>query len=238
MVKTDTIAFWEEKNVSHDGFINDYNNNSSAAELQQKYYPTPFGYYPYGTQNKYTYSGLGVNILYDSRDNINTPLKGNYANLIINTYPEWFGSTYNSSNIYVDLRHYFGLNKNLTQTLGIWALSNLTFGDVPYTSLPRIGGDDWFASGRGYTAGRYTGGNLLYLEAEYRVNIYKWFGMTTFLNATSVTEQDGQLKYVNPGAGIGFRAQVIKASRSTINFDYGVGMDGSSGIYMRFISAF
>ena len=105
-------------------------------------------------------------------------------------------------------------------------------------NLPRIGGDDWFSSGRGYTAGSYAGEKLLYLEAEYRVNIYKWFGMTAFANAHTVTEPEGGFEYINPGAGLGFRFQVIKKSRSTINFDYGVGKDGSSGLYMRFISAF
>lgn len=231
-------SYWEKYDVSHDGFVTDYNNGSEARDLQQDYYPTPFGNYPYGTQKEYSYNGIGVNLLYDSRDNINTPFKGSYANLIVNTYPEWFGSTFNSSSVYADIRHYFKIKDNYTQILGVWGLANLTFGDTPYLNLPRIGGDDWYSSGRGYTAGRYVGEQLLYLEAEYRVNLYKWFGMTAFANAHTVSEPEGGFKYINPGVGMGFRFQVIKSSRSTICFDYGVGKDGSSGAYMRFISAF
>ncbi|AZQ64656.1 hypothetical protein EI427_20750 [Flammeovirga pectinis] len=231
-------TFWEQNNVDQNGFASDYNADKPTNELQQNYYPTPFGYHPYGTQERYIYSGIGINLLYDSRDNINTPFKGSYANLIVNTYQDWLGSTYNSTSIYADLRHYVNLNKNYTQILAFWGLANLTFGDTPYLNLPRIGGDDWYSSGRGYTAGRYLGEKLLYLEAEYRVNLYKWFGMTAFVNAHTVSELNGEFSYVNPGGGLGFRFQVIKKSRSTINFDYGVGKDGSSGAYMRFISAF
>jgi len=232
-------SFWEEYSISQDGFGNDYNNNVDAGTLQQEYFTTPFGYYPYGTTDGgYTYSGMGINALYDSRDNINTPYQGSYANLIVNLYPEWLGSSTESSQIYMDLRHYFKLKPNATQILAVWALANLTFGETPYVSLPRIGGDDWFASGRGYTAGRYVGEKLLYFEAEYRMNVYKWFGINLFANATTVSELEGGFEYLNPGYGIGFTLRAIKKSRSTINLDLGRGKDGSSGVYMRFISAF
>ncbi|MGB0838037.1 MAG: hypothetical protein ACPGRE_08050 [Flavobacteriaceae bacterium] len=232
-------SFWEQYEISQAGFEQDYNSNSSAQELQQNYYTTPFGYYPYGTQDGgYVYSGAGLNILFDSRDNINTPYQGTYANLLVNTYPTWLGSTTNSSQMYMDLRHYFKLKENATQILAFWALANITWGDTPYISMPRIGGDDWFASGRGYTAGRYVGEELLYLEAEYRMNVYKWFGINFFANATTVSEIEGGFDYVNPGYGVGFTFRAIKASRSTINLDLGKGKDGSTGVYMRFISAF
>ncbi len=122
--------------------------------------------------------------------------------------------------------------------LGFWGLANITWGDVPYSNLPRIGGDDWYASGRGYTAGRFIGPGLAYLEAEYRINIKNWFGLTTFINVTSVMEENRSFKYVNPAGGIGLRIKALKKSRANICLDYGIGADGSSGLYMRFIEAF
>jgi gas vesicle protein len=230
--------FWQE-NIDQTGFANDYLNGTNVANLQQKYYTTPFGIEPNGTkEGESVYSGFGLNVLYDSRDNINTPYKGTYANFILNTFKDWTGSSYNSSLLYMDLRHYVKLTDNYTQILGFWGLANLTFGDVPYLNLPRIGGDDWFASGRGYTAGRYLGEKLLYLETEYRVNVYKWFGVNLFANAHTVSEKSGDFDYINPGYGVGLTFRAIKQSRSTINLDYGAGKDGSSGLYMRFISAF
>lgn len=60
-------SFWEENEIIADGFNDGYNNNISSKELQETYFPTPFGYYPFGTDSEgYVYSGIGVNVLYDS----------------------------------------------------------------------------------------------------------------------------------------------------------------------------
>ena len=231
-------SYWNEQGISQDGFQGDYQNDRSSKELQKTYYSTPFDEYSFGTTGSYVYSGLGINVLWDSRDNINSSYKGSYINFLFNTYPEWFGSTYESTQMYLDVRKFFPLKKNNTMILGIWGLANITWGDVPYSNLPRIGGDDWYASGRGYTAGRFIGPGLAYLEAEYRINIKNWFGLTTFINVTSVMEENRSFKYVNPAGGIGFRIKALKKSRANICLDYGIGADGSSGLYMRFIEAF
>ena len=234
----DFSSYWNEQGISQDGFQDSYQNNMSSEELQKTYYSTPFDQYLFGTTGSYVYSGLGINALWDSRDNINSSYKGSYINFLLNTYPEWFGSTYESTQMYLDVRKFFPLKKNNTMILGFWGLANITWGEVPYSNLPRIGGDDWYASGRGYTAGRFIGPGLAYLEAEYRINIKNWFGLTTFLNATSVMEENRSFKYVNPAGGIGFRIKALKKSRANICLDYGIGADGSSGLYMRFIEAF
>ncbi len=62
--------------------------------------------------------------------------------------------------------------------------------------------------------------------------------MTAFLNAHMVSEENGGMKYVNPAGGIGLRIKAIKKSRTNICLDFGVGKDGSTGFYMRFIEAF
>jgi len=235
---SDFESYWEKEGITQDGFEAAYENGTASKELQQTYYTTPFDGYPYGTSTKYTYSGAGINVLWDSRDNINSTYKGSYANLLFNVYPDWLGSTFESTQMYLDLRQFIPLKENNTQILAFWGLANITWGDVPYSNLPRIGGDDWYASGRGYTAGRFIGPGLLYLETEYRINIKNWFGMTAFVNVTSVMEEDRSFQYLNPAGGIGLRAKAMKKSRSNICLDYGIGADGSSGLYMRFIEAF
>ncbi len=229
-------GYWANEDIDYDGFTNDF-SPADATELQQEYYYTPFGEYPIGTGDESVASGIGVNFLIDSRDNVNSTYKGAYVNISYTYFGEWLGSTSNFSNLLIDARQHIPLNKNNRQVLAFWGMANLTFGDVPYFSLPRIGGDDWFASGRGYTAGRYVGEKLLYAETEYRINIWKWFGMATFVNAHSVTEESGKFEYINVAGGLGFRVRVLK-SRTDINADLGVGKDGSSGLYLRFTQAF
>ena len=117
--------------------------------------------------------------------------------------------------------------------------SKLPQGETPYDSLPANGIDQLSTSARGYTARRYTGENYLYFEAEYRRNIYKWFGMTGFANVHSVTEQEtDEFLYYNPGGGVGFRFKFSKQARTAISLDFGWGKQGSSGMYLRLIDAF
>ncbi|MDC1105558.1 BamA/TamA family outer membrane protein [Prolixibacteraceae bacterium] len=228
--------FWESEGIDYSDFNSNY-NPENAEMLQKQYYYTPFGAYDTGNVGSNVASGIGVNFLLDSRDNVNSTYKGAYVNIAYTYYAKWLGSTTDFHSLLIDGRYHIPLTENNRQVLAFWGMANLTFGDVPYFSLPRIGGDDWFASGRGYTAGRYVGDKLLYVEAEYRINIKKWFGMTGFFNAHSVTERNGGFKYISPGAGIGFRARVLE-SRTDINMDLGYGKDSSTGIYLRFTQAF
>jgi len=62
--------------------------------------------------------------------------------------------------------------------------------------------------------------------------------MTGFLNAHVVTVRDNIGLQVNPGGGIGLRIRAIKKSRANICVDFALGIDGSTGIYGRFIEAF
>ncbi|QZT37369.1 BamA/TamA family outer membrane protein [Halosquirtibacter xylanolyticus] len=228
--------FWVTEGINYSGFEAEY-DPSNAVALQQKYYYTPFGDYNYGTGDHSVASGIGVNFLLDSRDNVNSTYEGAYVNVAYTYYGEWLGSTSDFQSLLIDARYHIPLCENKRQVLAFWGMANLTFGDTPYFSLPRIGGDDWYTSGRGYTAGRYLGEKLLYAEAEYRINVKKWFGLTGFINAHSVTEDNDKFEYVNVAGGIGFRARILK-SRTDINADFGYGKEGSHGVYLRFTQAF
>ena len=155
--------------------------------------------YAYGTDgNAYTVLGVGVMALFDSRDNVNSPYKGYY----LNANYQYFGEDYHFHVTNLDLRHYIQI-PNKRNILALWFLANFTQGETPYDSLPANGIDQLSTSARGYTARRYTGENYLYFEAEYRRNIYKWFGMTGFANVHSVTEQEtDEFLYYNPGGGV------------------------------------
>ena len=191
--------------------------------------------YDYGTDgNAYTLIGGGITVLYDSRDNVNSPYKGFY----LNANYQYMGGDYTFNLVNLEYRHYIQVY-NKRNIIALWGMGNFSFGDTPYDSLPANGLDPMFASGRGYISRRYTGEQYLYGEVEYRRHIYRWFGLTGFFNAHSVTQpESNDFVYVSPAGGFGMRFKFNKQSRTTLAIDFGWGKDESNGIYFRFTDAF
>jgi outer membrane protein assembly factor BamA len=197
----------------------------------------------YGFSNeKSTLSGLSLNGIYDTRDNINSAYKGKYAQLTFRVNPEFLGSDKNSTSLWAEYRDYFDLTKNHKNMLALWTYGSFqTSGSLPYMNLPAIGYDQYSSSGRGYTQGRIRGQSLFYTELEYRRKLFgseknpdKW-GMAIFGNVTTATNKDakiGLFEYLDPAGGIGIRFMVNPKSRTTLCLDYAIGKYKSSGIYL------
>lgn len=187
---------------------------------------------------KYMVSGLSLNAVYDSRDNLMNPYKGYFVNVNYRINPTFLGSDQNSSSLWLEFRTYVPLSKNTPRHLiAFWTFGNfLLTGDQPYLTLMGIGEDKKGRSGRGYVAGRYRGENFIYGEVEYRFPITrcsKILGGVLFLNATTATNSAADVdlfSYVRPGVGFGFRFMVNKYFRTNINLDIGFGYK-SNGFY-------
>lgn len=112
---------------------------------------------------------------------------------------------------------------------------NLT-GDLPYLTLPTIGGDQRARSGRGYVNGRYRGKHMVYAEAEWRFPISpcsKILGGVIFVNATTTDNPSRDIalfQYVRPAVGFGIRLMVNKYFRTNINLDFAIGHN-TKGFY-------
>jgi hypothetical protein len=199
----------------------------------------PFTSYPYGTTGPYNNVGLSLDLLYESRDNPVNATHGYYATATYRAFPRWLGSDYDWQSLYVDGRAYFPLPK--PNVLAFWAYGWLSFGNVPYLNLPSIGSDPEARSGRGYIEGRHIGKALLYAEAEYRFQIWDFVGGVVGLNVHSVSQPrvSGQpqnspiFQYWYPAATVGVRVLVNKPTRANGLIEYGVGLDGSHGIYLN-----
>ena len=132
---------------------------------------TPHSVYSYTNQYSrahYILSGLSANVVYDSRDNQANPYKGIYANINYRYNFKFLGSDQDASELWMEFKTYVGLSKKKPRNLiAFWAFGdfNLT-GDLPYMTLPFIGGDQRARSGRGYVSGRFRGKNLVYSEVE------------------------------------------------------------------------
>ncbi len=209
-------------------------------------------HYAYSIENgfnpeKYTTSGLSLNGMLDSRDNVVNPYSGQYAFLSFRVNPDFLGSTKTSSLLWAEYRHYFILSKARPRhQIACWAYGNfVTSGDVPYLDLPALGWDQFGRSGRAYTQGRFRADNtLLYVEAEYRFPLMKnndLIGGVVFVNATTANNPDANIsigKYIDPAAGVGLRVMINKKTRANLCLDYAIGMYGSSGFYFGMNEAF
>ena len=202
---------------------------------------TPHYYYSvnnnYGIK-EYMLSGLSANIVYDSRDNQANPYKGIYANINYRYNFKFLGSDQDASELWMEFRTYVGLSKKKARHLiAFWAFGdfNLT-GDLPYMTLPAIGGDQRARSGRGYVNGRFRGKNLVYGEVEWRFPIWPCsniIGGVVFVNATTTDNPSRNValfQYVQPAVGFGIRVMVNKYFRTNINLDFAIGSK-SSGFY-------
>jgi hypothetical protein len=192
----------------------------------------------------YVISGPTLNVMYDTRDNINYPFSGRYANLQFKASPTWLGSDQQSTSLWLEYRDYFSLSKKVPRnTIALWAYTNLTLsGQLPYMGLPALGWDQLGRSGRAYPQGRFRGEHLFYAEMEYRFRlplIRKYpdlLGGVMFANTTSASALDQEVKlmqHFKPGAGVGLRIMIQKATRSNVTLDYGIGADGKGAFYFN-----
>ena len=203
-------------------------------EGQADGYPSDFK--KYGLSKTSVSSGIGITALYDTRLNSINPSDAHYAYLSFCPNVKFLGSDNNYQSLIIDLRKYItpGESKNV---LAFWSYSWFTFnGNAPYLDLPSTGWDTYSNMGRGYRQSRFRGKNLLYVETEYRFGITRngFLGGVVFANAQSVTDwPDNKFKTVYPAVGTGLRIKFNKRSNTNLCIDYGVGLNGSQGIFFN-----
>lgn len=204
-----------------------------------------FTQYPYGTEegkNSFS-SGVTLNAVYDTRQNLFNPFPGLFANLIYRHNAGFLGSDNNSQSLYLDFRKYIAVGDNSVykSVFAFWTYYWTTLSDgTPYLNLPGIGNDPYQRSGRGIEQNRYRGENLIYFEAEYRRDITPngLFGFVVFTNFNSVSEPNThRFAYVNPAAGAGLRVKFNKRSNTNIALDYGFSK-GYNGLIIGLGEAF
>ena len=199
--------------------------------------PDSIGYFEknaIGTKS-FTASGIGVHYIYDNRDNVQNAYSGKFLEIAINPFTQWMGSSQDWLNIRLDARYYYSFK---TKKSLVWAsrfLSEQSLGKVPYMIMPQFGR---YFSTRAYAQGRYRGNLFFTCETELRANIWKWLGGVAFAGVSSVSEDDYQVKYLNPNFGTGLRFQINKTQRTNIRLDYAWGIANNSGLYFHITEVF
>ncbi|WP_336516087.1 hypothetical protein [Pollutibacter soli] len=187
--------------------------------------------------SKYATSGFMLALLYHTQEHPLRAYSGWFIDLWVRFNTTWLGSAKNQSMFFTDIRKYISLsNRNPEHVLAFWNLTALNIsGDLPFLALPATGLDLYNRSGRAYAMGRFRGNDYFYLESEYRFPITrrKLLSGVAFINMQTVS-LEGQYSLfdrISPSAGAGLRLLINKRTRSNLCFDYGIGLDGKSGIF-------
>jgi hypothetical protein len=195
------------------------------------------------TPAKYTANGILIRTVFDNRDNTVNAYSGMYLDLGFRLNSTTLGSDRNSTQLQLEARKFIELKEN-KQHLAFWLLGNIILsGNVPYLALPSIGWDTYNRSGRGFIQGRYRGRNMIYGEAEWRFGLSRsgLLGGVVFLNTITTDNRYADLNLGESfafGYGAGLRIKMSKETRTNICVDFGMGNDGSKGIWFGLSETF
>jgi hypothetical protein len=189
----------------------------------------------YGTQG-YLISGLGPELVYDTRDFPFNPTKGTFISASVLFFREGLGSEYSYTYYQLDIRHFFLINEKKRWVLGVNLFGLFAPGEATFNRLPALGGQQIM---RGYYSGRYRDQNYIAAQIEWRMPVWKMIGIAAWAGTGEVSSSLDQFSWIGlkPNAGIGLRVLFDKRSKLNIRADQGFGRN-SSGFYLKINEAF
>lgn len=182
----------------------------------------------------YVTSGIGPLFVFDSRNNVLNSSKGLYAEAMLSVNDKTIFSHFNYQTLLFDIRKYQTFKKHYTLALNAYSCFN--FGKVPFRAMPVIGGARLM---RGFYRGRFRDNNLIVLQLESRIHLYKRFGIVLFAGMGQVSNKinhftlDG-FKY---NYGYGIRYKINKKENINLRLDMGLTEEGH-GLYIVFAESF
>ncbi len=172
--------------------------------------------------------GLGLALRHERRDNDQSTRRGTLVDLSMVGHAPALGSDHGYTQATVDLRAFHTFPHDWT-IAGQW-LTELGTGDVPFTHMAQLGGDNVL---RGMYEGRFRDRSLTAVQGELRFPIIWRFRGVAFADAGQVFSDPGDLLATAPRwtAGGGLRFELDEVSHSTIRLDFGGGPDGLGFIF-------
>ena len=182
-------------------------------------------------------SQLQGGALWDDRDDVFAPTRGNYVQLTESYSTRALGSDYTFRRFGGDARHFLPLGSG--RVLALQGVTEMTGGRAPFDQLALVGNSSYL---RGYTRGRFRDRDLIAAQAEYRAPLVGRLGWTVFGGAGRIAAQPSDLfardARTLPSYGVGARWTLFSRSRSDIRIDYARAGDAQSGVYVALNEAF
>jgi hypothetical protein len=179
-------------------------------------------------------TGIGLFGKWDSRDNTFSTGKGAYYALFLNFFPKALGNDFAFSQLTLDARKYIPLSRGAV--LAVQAIGKTVWGECPFQALPMFGGLNLL---RGFYEGRYRDRSMLAMQAEYRLPLWRRFGLCVFAGLAQVQPRTGllSLSEFHPAGGVGLRYKFNPRENLNIRLDVGFA-DSSPAFYLTFAEAF
>lgn len=178
------------------------------------------------------YYGIGLNAVWDTRDNLFFPNNGKYTSLKFVSYPLGDFIFYTTE---FDIRSYTSFSKN--HVLAGQIYFNNVVGNVPFYALPQLGGQYKM---RGYYQGRYIDNSYFTIQLEYRQYFWWRFGYVVFgsMGTVAPSPEKFQAKEMKFSYGAGLRFLFNKQQMVNLRMDLGITREGDTGIYFGIEEAF
>jgi outer membrane protein assembly factor BamA len=178
------------------------------------------------------YLGIGLNAVWDTRDNLFFPNDGKYTSLKFVSYPIGEFIYYTTE---FDVRSYTSFSKNHVLA-GQFYLFN-AIGEVPFYALPKLGGQYKM---RGYYEGRYVDNAYFTLQLEYRQYFWWRFGYVVFGSVGTVASSPDkyQMSEMKISYGAGLRFLFNEAQMVNLRMDLGITREGDKAVYFGIEEAF
>jgi hypothetical protein len=179
-------------------------------------------------------SGIGLVLSWDSRDSIFFPKRGKYCQVSAKFFSRSFGSDYLFQKLNIDFRQYFPFISS--HALAVQAAVNVITGNPPFQMLSLLGGQNLM---RGYYRGRYRDKDMIAVQLEYRMPVWRRLGLVGFLGCGDVSERLSQfrLESFKMTGGLGVRYRIQRQESSNLRLDLGFSRE-SSGVYVTVSEAF
>jgi hypothetical protein len=181
-------------------------------------------------------NGIGLQALYDSRDNIFSSTRGTYIEFMSIFDSKYSFSDFNYQWFVLDMRKFQPINQGKGGVLAMQYFTNVMTGDPPFYQMSLLGGPKRM---RGYYEGRYRDKDIMSTQVEYRSPFWKRrLGFAAFAGTGLVFPNFAafDLHYLKPSIGGGLR---IKFNRKEhIHFRIEVAYGKSFNYYFVLSEAF
>lgn len=162
----------------------------------------------------------GLNLMYDSRDNLTAPYRGVYVNFSQRFFLKGLGNrTYHFNSTELTANVYTPVWRGGILAAQVHGMFNYG-GEVPWFQMAMVGGN---GSMRGYYEGRYRDRNMIDGQVELRQHIWKRHGVAVWVGAANIFPDTKSIRWSQtlPNFGIGYRWEFKK--RVNVRLDYGIG---------------